>query len=195
MVDTEYPEHATPLDRNETEGLLLTHITSRSELDRWEQDNINEALAWLEKHPPKNILSESFMKRLHKKMFGNVWKWAGTFRRTDKNIGVPWYLISVELKKLCDDVAYWLENQIFPEDETAARFHHRLVSVHLFPNGNGRHARLMTDILLENQIGKPPFSWGSANLKAADMDREKYIDALIAADQNDYEPLIRFVRS
>jgi len=194
MVDAEYPEHATPLDRNETEGLLLTHITSRSELDRWEQDNINEALAWLENHPPKNILSEPFMKRLHKKMFGNVWQWAGTFRHTDKNIGVPWYLISVE-RKLCDDVAYWLENQIFPEDETAARFHHRLVSIHLFPNGNGRHARLMTDILLENRIGKPPFSWGSANLKAADMDREKYIDALIAADQNDYEPLIRFVRS
>ena len=109
-MEFNYPEGATPLAPNEIDGLLLTHITTISELDRWEQDNINEALAWLEQRKPKDILTESFMKQLHKRMFGNVWKWAGDFRRTEKNLGVPWHQISVELKKLCDDVQYWIEN-------------------------------------------------------------------------------------
>jgi Fic-DOC domain mobile mystery protein B len=195
MTEFNYPEWATPLDPNEIEGLLLTHITTRSELDRWEQDNINEALAWLEQRKPKDILNESFTKRLHKRMFGNVWKWAGDLRRTEKNLGVPWHQISIELKKLCDDVEYWIENKTFSEDEIAARFHHRLVSIHLFPNGNGRHARLLADILLENVLHKPPFTWGSRNLIAAGLDRKKYIESLIAADRGDYGLLMDFVRS
>ena len=138
MIQFEYPDGATPINADETEGLLLTHITTRAELDRWEQDNINEALAWVEERKPKDILNEPFMKLLHKKMFCNVWKWAGKFRRSKKTIGVPWYNISVDLKQLCDDVKYWIENKTFSEDETAARFHHRLVSIHLFPNGNHR---------------------------------------------------------
>lgn len=190
-----YPEGATPLDSNEIEGLLLTHITARPELDRWEQDNINEALAWLEQRKPKDILNESFMKQLHKRMFGNVWKWAGNLRKTEKNLGVPYYQISIEVKKLCDDVEYWIENKTFADDEIAARFHHRLVSIHLFPNGNGRHARLITDILLENIFGKDPFTWGSGNLAAAGLDRKKYIESLIAADREDYGLLMDFVRS
>ena len=149
MVDFDYPQGATPLDRNEIEGLIPTHITTRGELDRWEQDNINEALAWVDSHKPKDILNEAFMKRLHKRMYGNVWKWAGTFRQSDKNIGVSWRMIPNDLKHLCDDVRYWIENQTFNDDEITARFHHRLVKIHLFPNGNGRHARLMADLLLE----------------------------------------------
>ena len=195
MVDFEYPQGATPLDRNEIEGLVPTHITTRGELDRWEQDNINEALAWLDSHKPKDILNESFMRRLHKRMFGNVWKWAGTFRRSDKNIGVSWCMIPNDLKHLCDDVRYWMENHTFSEDEIAARFHHRLVKIHLFPNGNGRHARLIADILLENFLEKTPFTWGSENLAQTGDDRTRYIQSLRAADNGDYEPLTEFVRS
>ena len=195
MVDFEYPHGATPLDRNEIEGLIPTHITSRGELNRWEQDNINEALAWVDSHKPKEILNESFMKRLHKRMFGDVWKWAGTFRQSDKNIGVSWYIISSDLKNLCDDVHYWMENKIYSEDEIAARFHHRLVSIHLFSNGNGRHARLIADILLENILHKPRFSWGRADLYNSGDDRGRYIQSLQAADKGDYAPLLEFVRS
>ena len=194
-MEFDYPEGATPLDPNEIEGLLLTHITTRTELDRWEQDNINEALAWLEQRKPKDIFNESFMKRLHKRMFGNVWKWAGELRRTEKNLGVPFYQISIEVKKLCDDVEYWIENKTFPDDEIAARFHHRLVFIHLFPNGNGRHARLIADTLLENVLAKSPFTWGSGNLAAAGLDRKKYIESLVAADREDYALLMDFVRS
>jgi len=194
-MDFNYPEGATPLDPNEIEGLLLTHITTRSELDRWEQDNINEALAWLEQQKPKDILNESFMKQLHKRMFGNVWKWAGKFRRSDKNIGVPWHQVPIRLKQLCDDVEYWTDNKTYPEDEIAARFHHRLVSIHLFPNGNGRHARLMADILLENVLGQSSFTWGTKDLAVEGTDRQKYIESLVAADREDYKLLMEFVRS
>ncbi len=194
-MEFDCPEGATPLDPNESEGLLLTHITTKAELDRWEQDNINEALAWLEQRKPKDILNESFMKQLHKKMFGNVWKWAGAFRKSERNLGVEFYRISIELKKLCDDAQYWILNHTFPEDEIAARFHHRLVFIHLFPNGNGRHARVMADLMLENIFGRPAFSWGSANLAAAGLDREKYIESLVAADRGNHELLMDFVRS
>lgn len=195
MMEFNYPEGATPLDPNEVEGLIPTHITKKEELDRWEQDNINEALAWVEERKPKDVLNERFMKLLHKKMFCDVWKWAGTFRRSDKNIGVPWYNIPVDLKQLCDDAEYWIEHQTFSEDEIAARFHHKLVSIHLFPNGNGRHARLMADILLEHLFNKPPFTWGSADLKYSGEDRKKYIEALRAADKGEYKLLFEFVRS
>ena len=195
MIDFKYPEGATPLNADEIDGLLPTHITTRAELDRWEQDNINEALAWVEERKPKDILNESFMKLLHNKMFCNVWKWAGKFRQSEKNIGVPWYKIFIELKQLCDDVKYWIANKIFPEDEIAARFHHRLVSIHLFPNGNGRHARLVADILLENILNKPAFTWGNANLVKSGDDRKRYIESLITADRGEYKHLLEFVRS
>ena len=190
-----YPEGATPLNPNEIEGLIPTHITTKAELDRWEQDNINEALAWIEDSKPKDILNESLIKSMHKKMFCNVWKWAGMFRQSDKNIGVPWHQVSIELKKLCDDVEYWIENKTFSEDEIAARLHHKLVFIHLFPNGNGRHARLMADILLEYVFKKSPFTWGKANLIKSGDDRNKYIKSLIAADRGEYELLLEFVRS
>ena len=195
MIELDYPEGATPINADEIEGLLLTHITTRAELDRWEQDNINEALTWIEERKPKDVLNESFMKLLHSKMFCNVWKWAGTFRQSEKSIGVSWYRISIELRKLCDDINYWIENKTFSEDEIAARFHHRLVSIHLFPNGNGRHARLIADVLLENILRRPPFTWGNANLVKSSDDRKRYIESLIAADGGEYKHLLEFVRS
>lgn len=175
MMKFNYPEGATPLDPNEVEGLIPTHITTKAELDRWEQDNINEALAWIEKRKPKDILNESFIKSLHRRMFCNVWKWAGKFRQSDKSIGVPWHRISIDLKLLCDDAKYWIEHQTFSEDEIAARFHHRLVFIHLFPNGNGRHARLIADILLEYVFNKPPFTWGKADLIKSGEDRKNIL--------------------
>lgn len=195
MIEFKYSQGATPLNKDDIEGLLPTHITTRAELDRWEQDNINEALAWLENRKPKDILNEPFIKSLHRKMFGNVWKWAGKFRQSNKNIGVDWYQIPVELKKLCDDVEYWINNKTFSEDEIAARFHHRLVSIHLFPNGNGRHARLIADILLENVLDKRPFTWGNANLVTSGDDRDRYMKSLYAADKGDYKCLLEFARS
>ncbi|MBL7154455.1 MAG: mobile mystery protein B [Phycisphaerae bacterium] len=195
MTELNYPKDATPLDPNDVEGLIPTHITTRSELDRWEQDNINEALAWIEGRKQKDVLSEPFMKLLHKKMFCDVWKWAGQFRQTEKNLGVPWYRIPIDLKQVCEDVEYWIEKKTFPADEIVARFHHRLVSIHLFPNGNGRHARLMADILSETILNTPRFTWGKANLAESGDDRKRYIEALIAADRGEYKCLLEFVRS
>lgn len=191
----EYPDGATPLDPDEIEGLKLRHITTRAELDRWEQENIQDALSWLERRRKANILSEEFICQLHEKMFGKVWKWAGEFRRTEKNIGVPWVKVAIELRMLLDDVKYWIENKIYPADEIAYRFHHKLVLIHLFPNGNGRHARMMADLLLEEMLEIDSFTWGSQNLTSAGETRKRYIDALRKADNQDYEQLAAFVRS
>ena len=195
MTEFEYAGGATPIDPDEAQGLVLSHITTLGELDRWEQENILEAQIWLDKTKPKNILNEAFTKKLHKRMFGNVWTWAGKFRRSNKNIGVPWSQVSIELRKLCDDTQMWLELREEPSDIIAVRFHHRLVSIHPFPNGNGRHARLMTDILLENMLHHPRFTWGGQNLTRAGEVRKKYIAALHSADELDYDLLLEFARS
>ncbi len=194
-MDLENPEGTTPIDPDEAEGLLLTHITTRGELDRWEQDNIAEAMVWLERTKPKNILNEDFVRNLHRRMFGNVWKWAGQFRKSDKNIGGPWWRVSTDLKNLCEDARFWTDLRKEPPDEIAVRYHHRLVSIHPFPNGNGRHARLMTDLLLENILDHPRFTWGSTDLFKAGGPRERYIAALHAADELNYQLLLEFVRS
>ena len=195
MPDFDYPDGATPIDPDEAEDLILTHITTRSELDRWEEENIVEAMAWLDRTKPTDILNEQFVKELHRRMLANVWKWAGHFRQSDKNIGGPWYQISTNLKNLCDDVRLWIELQEYPPDEVAIRFHHRLVLIHPFPNGNGRHARLMTDLLLENILNCPRFTWGSEDLSRTGNARQRYIAALHAADNYNYEPLREFVRT
>ena len=195
MPDFDYPEGATPIDPNEIAGLLLTHITTRSELERWEQDNILMALTWLDQKKPKDIFNEQFIKELHKRMFGNVWKWAGKFRRSDKNIGGPWSQIPICIKNLCDDAILWIMLMNESPDEIAVRFHHRLVSIHPFPNGNGRHARLMTDILLENILSCSRFSWGCEDLSGTCDSRRRYITALHNADEGNFKPLLEFVRS
>ncbi len=195
MIKFKYPDGATPFDPDEVNGLLLTHITTREELDRWEQDNIIEAITWLDRTRPTDILFESFIKKLHQRMFSHVWRWAGQFRQSDKNIGVPWYQVGASLKDLCDDTCFWIELEKESPDEMAVRFHHRLVSIHPFSNGNGRHARLMTDILLENVMKCSKFTWGSRDLVKPSDTRQNYINALRAADEHDYEPLRRFVRT
>lgn len=188
----DYPEGATPLEHDEIKNLIPLHITTQDQLNEWEQKNILCAEKWAY----KNItLTISFIKILHKKMFDQTWKWAGMFRKTEKNIGINSIYISLELQKLCDDVQYQIENKSFDFDEIAVRFHHRLVFIHPFENGNGRHARLMADLLILF-LGKKRFSWGlHQNLSKKTSTRTIYIQALKKADQGDYKDLIIFSRS
>ena len=194
-MDLSYPDGATPLDPDEAEGLRLTHITNREQLNVFEAANIGEGMVWAWRSRRKDILDESFIRQLHKKMFGDVWKWAGEYRTSNKNIGVMREQIGIELRHLCDDISYWVEHGTYLSDEIAARFHHRLVAIHPFANGNGRHARLITDLLLEKVLDRPRFSWGGTGLEQPGDIRSDYITALRAADLNDYSPLIEFVRS
>lgn len=192
----EYPEGATPLDPDEIEGLKYPHIETRGELDQLEQQNIQEGYNWLarqRKH--KDFLTEDFLLDLHKQFFGSVWSWAGSFRHTDKNIGVDHLHIGMELRNLLDDASYWVEHGTYNREEFSARFHHRLVKIHPFPNGNGRHARIMTDVILEKVLGLPPVEWGAKTLGRDGEHRQAYIQALRAADNNDYRPLIEFISS
>ena len=192
----EEPEGATPLDPDEIEGLLLSHIQTKAELNRWEQDNISQAYSWLEKRRNKEeVISAEFLFKLHQKMFGKVWRWAGDVRLSNRNIGVDFPRIRTELAQLLDDVRYCVENGIYPPDEIAARFHHKLVWIHIFPNGNGRHARLATDTLLVDVLGQEPLSWGNGDLYEDGEIRRMYIGALRAADQHDYNLLLVFIRS
>ncbi len=193
-MEFKYPAGATPIDPDEAEGLLLTHITTLGELNRWELDNILAAKAWLEKTGPTDILNEKFIKALHRRMFGNVWKWAGQYRQSDKNIGGSWYQVPMSLRNLCDDTTVWIELMDESPDLIAVRFHHRLVSVHPFPHGNGRHAREMTNLLLKNILNHSEFTWGRESLSEPGRMRKQYIESLHAADEGNYEPLLRFVR-
>lgn len=195
MMKFEYAPGATPLDPDEITGLIPLHITTQGQLNEWEAVNILKAENWLLSTPTqKNFLTIDFIKLLHQKMFDDTWKWAGIFRITAKRIGVDQSIITTELKKLLDDVVYQIEKSSYPIDEIAYRFHHRLVLIHPFPNGNGRHARMMTDILLI-QAGRPRFTWGKQKLEAQDPVRKQYIDALRNADKRHYAALAAFVRS
>ena len=146
-INLDYAPGATPLDADELASLIPGHITTQGELNEWEQLNIVQGDTWARKQR-KEILDEGFLRRLHQQMFGETWRWAGSFRKSDKNIGVDWLQIGVELKKLLDDVRFQVANGSLPLDEIAVRFHHRLVAIHPFPNGNGRHARLIADLLV-----------------------------------------------
>ena len=191
----EYVDGATPFDYDELKGLLPTHITTRGELDFLEMENINQAITWSENLKTNDILNIEFICKLHKKMFSNVWKWAGKFRKSKKNIGIPYIQIAVELQTLCDDSQAWIEYGTYPPDEFAVRFHHRLVFIHPFSNGNGRHARLMADLILKKLFAAEVFSWGVESLGSHNKIREKYIKALKLADEHDYSLLLEFVRS
>ena len=184
---------ATPLAADERAQLIPTYITTRAQLNEAEQANIADADLWAFRRK-RDVMDEAFLLSLHKRMLNGVWKWAGSFRQTERNIGIQAYRIGVELRQLLDDVSYWMEHQTFSPDEIAVRFHHRLVFIHPFPNGNGRHARLAAD-LLAVQLGQERFSWGSANLVTADEPRAAYVAALKAADAHDIGPLLAFARS
>ncbi len=189
-----YSYGQTPLEEEEKDGLKIASISTKAELDELEQKNVEEAVAWLygRKLKAGKILTPGFICDLHKRMFGGVWKWAGRFRTTQKNLGVRAREIPVALKMLLDDTLYWLENSTYPPDEIAIRLKHRIVAIHCFANGNGRHSRLMADLLAEKVFGRPAFTWGASS-RDADI-RKVYIDAVRQADQGHWAPLMDFAR-
>jgi len=195
-LEFNYIDGQIPLSEEEKEGIKVKSITTRTELDELEQLNIEKAIEWILKKRLKQekILSEEFIKLLHTKMFGDVWEWAGSFRKSDKNIGVNWTMIGMQLRMLLDDTKYWIENKTFSPDKIAIRFKHRLVSIHCFPNGNGRHSRIMADIIIESIFGLNIFTWNNSNLINANNTRSEYIDSIKKADEGIIEPLLKFAR-
>ena len=196
-LDFVYEDGQTPLNEEEKEGLLIKSITTHGELDEHEQLNIEEAIVWIMglKLKKDRILTEDFIKALHKKMLGKVWRWAGEFRRSEKNIGVKWINIGIDLRTLLGDTDYWIEKETYPPDEIAIRFKYRLVHIHCFPNGNGRHSRIMADIIIESVFGKDIFTWNHSNMVQADETRAEYIRSIREADKGNIVPLIHFART
>ncbi len=186
-------EANTPLTAEKREGLIPSYITLRHELNEAEQSNIGAALRWSGARS-RDILDREVLSELHRQMFGDVWRWAGQYRATARNIGVDAYRISMDVQQAIDDARYWVENDTYPPDEIAVRFSHRLVAIHPFPNGNGRFSRLVGD-LLAGHLGKPPFTWGRKNLIDAGQTRARYVEALRGADNHDIGPLLLFARS
>jgi len=194
-IDLDEQDGQTPLDPDEKAGLIPGHLATQGDLNDWEQENILRAVRWLKRVKAPQVLSEGFCRELHEQMFGKTWAWAGTFRKSDKNIGCDWTQVAVRLKNLFDNTRWWVDNATFPPDEIAARFHRDLVWIHPFPNGNGRHSRMMADALLRS-LGQAAFTWGSGgSLVAANEVRARYLAALRAADQGDYQLLLAFARS
>lgn len=187
----ETDDNSTPLTEDEKQQLKIKWITTRAELNELETTGIAEAEIWLMTNK-KDILNETFIKKLHKKMFGSIWKWAGTFRTTERNIGVAPYNIQPQMRMLIDDIKFWISHKTYSEKEIAIRFHHRLVQIHPFPNGNGRISRIMADLLMHS-FNLENLNWGSGDLTEISELRSKYIKALQEADKGNYEPLIKFV--
>lgn len=193
-MDFYYSPGATPIDPDEAVGLVPKHIASQAELNAWEEANIVAADGWAFRQKKRDLLQEGFVRDLHRKMFDKTWLWAGTFRTSNKNIGVESSQIAMRLHDLLANTRYQITHQVFPADELAVRFHHQLVVVHAFPNGNGRHARLMADVLI-TQLGGKRFTWGHASLMIASGARDDYLMALRAADQGNPESLMQFARA
>jgi Fic-DOC domain mobile mystery protein B len=191
-VKLEYPAGATPLDPDEIQGLIPSHITVQSQLNDYEQENISRARQWAYRRRRGDPLEREFIRTVHRRMFDATWRWAGDFRRSDKNIGCHWPQIPTQLYQLTGDVHVQIDYKSYPEAEIAARYHHRLVSIHPFPNGNGRHARFMADLLLKKLTGTT-FTWGQGALGSTGESRTAYIKALQAADGGDYKPLLLFL--
>ena len=196
-LEIEYIDGQTPLDEDEKEGLLIPTVSTRGELDEFEQQNIEKAIEWTltRKFKKEEIFLEDFVRNLHRRMYADVWKWAGKFRKSDTNIGCSWTNIGIQLRSLLDDTIFWIKEKSLTDEEIAIRFKHRLVSIHCFPNGNGRHSRIMADIIMEYVFNKPIFSWSESDLTKSNEVRKRYIDALKKADGGDINQLIKFATS
>jgi Fic-DOC domain mobile mystery protein B len=195
-MEFQYAPGATPLDPDKAAGLVPSHITTQADLNAWEQANILQAVRWVARQKKRDLLTEGFVRDLHRRMFDQTWKWAGTFRQSNKNIGVDWTQVAVKLRNLLDNTRFQIDHKVFEPDELVVRFHHQLVWVHAFPNGNGRHARLMADVLAQ-QLGRPRMTWGGADVELVSMGtvRDRYLRALREADQGQWSALIAFARS
>lgn len=190
----EFTGGSTDLDEDEKLDLRADWITTRAQLDELEHHNIELGRQWAfaRNRKPDVILTDTFIKRLHTEMYNEVWKWAGQFRRTEKNIGVDPVRIATDLRQLLDDARYWVEHASYPPDELAVRVKHRIVCIHCFANGNGRHSRLLADALVY-ALGQPVFTWGAYS-EMPDV-RERYFEALRKADRGNMKPLIAFALS
>lgn len=189
---------ATPIDADEAADLLLPTVRTQADLNAAEQENILAAQAWAlrsrRRHTVTTVLSVPFLTALHARMFGDVWRWAGTYRKSDKNLGVPWPHVRTALYECVANAQAWVEYGTFPPDERAVRWHHALVVVHPFANGNGRWARLATDALLHAER-RLPFTWGGSGLTTAGPTRTAYLAALRAADHHEIGPLLALARA
>jgi Fic-DOC domain mobile mystery protein B len=185
----------TPLSPEELAD-LIPNLATKQELNEWERENILRGREWAvgDRTGPSDMVSDKYVRKLHKKMFDETWKWAGNYRHTEKNIGVSVHEIRERLMALFGATRYWVDNGTYLPDEIAVRFHHRLVFIHPFPNGNGRHARLIAD-MIAMKLGQPAFTWGSANLVKDGEARTTYLEAIRAADDGDIQPLLNFARS
>ncbi len=179
----------TPIDISD---LKVKGISNRAQLSVVEAENIRKVIVkYLSKRPTRKMapFDLSWFKRLHKQMFGDVWRWAGRIRREDLNIGVRWSLIETSLQELADDLAYW-ERDGTNVLERATRLHYRAVFIHPFQNGNGRWARMLANILLKRNDGSVT-EWPDPELgDAASSIRGEYLTALQAADHGEIEPLM-----
>jgi Fic-DOC domain mobile mystery protein B len=184
----------TPLTAEEKQQLIPTHLAYRRDLNAAEQENIAHGQEWGLRRVRRNLLDERFLKDLHRRMYGDVWRWAGRYRTSERNIGIDHWKIAEEMRVLLDNAKLWIEKKVYPPDEIAVRLHHRLTQIHPFPNGNGRHARLMADFLAI-QLGGERFSWGKGSLRDPGILRKQYIDALHAADRYDIGALLMFARA
>ena len=185
----------TPLSPEELAD-LIPNLATKEELNEWERENILLAREWADgdRTSAVDMATDEYVRKFHGKMFDQTWKWAGEYRRTEKNIGVPVHEIRERLMASFGDVCYWIANSTYSLDEIAVRFHHRLVLIHPFPNGNGRHARLIADVFVM-KLGRPAFTWGSSNLVNEGEARNKYLEEVRAADNGDIQPLLNFARS
>ncbi len=198
MINDDLPIGATPLTPDDANGLIPKSVSTRGQLDQFESRNIQQALVWAmkSKYKPSDILNIDFCLKLHKKMFNKTWKWSGQFRKYEVNIGnTSPAMVSMQLKNLCDDAQAWIKFNTYSQDEMCIRLHHRMVCIHPFPNGNGRHSRIMADLLLRS-LEQPLFTWGKkANLTLQSKNRLDYLSALRLADSGDFKNILKFART
>lgn len=186
---------------DDTSGLILTHLTTRTERNAAEAHIISLAydkyiFEARRKKQGARWFTNEFICAVHRDMFGSIWDWAGKYRTDNLNIGVDWRLISEQIHLLCDDFLYWdSTTSTMTVLEVAARLQNRLTKIHPFRNGNGRHARLITDIFFYSRRHPLP-EWPQTHLMSEGHQiRELYIAAMQKADQGDFSSLIRFLEN
>ncbi len=193
-LDASVEDGATPIDPDEAEGLIPTHITTQADLNQWEAMNISKAQSWAF-GAKRDVLTEQFVRELHRRMFDETWEWAGKYRTTGKSVGIPAHNIAIAVRELVRDVSLWLDHETFSLEEIAVRLHHRLVTIHPFANGNGRHTRMLADLLIWNR-GQPQLAWGGpGDVAHTTQMRTAYLRALRLADNGDIRALIQFAKS
>ena len=192
------PAGATPLDEADLRELVPSFVATRQDLNQVEFENILKAIPWANRQTrlrgTTGLLDYSFLFTLHRQMFGDVWRWAGKQRRRETNIGTDPAHIPSHVIRALEDARFWNDTRVFSAEDIAARLHYRLVSIHPFPNGNGRTTRLLADLYLTS-VGETPFTWGASRPGSEGEARKAYIDALVAASADDCKSLVAFARS